>query len=143
MRPLPKATRLAFSYEKWSRHSPMATCASAKCDIRSSKTTSGVKDNDDLIAALRGQKKPDIKWIRTEDEIKEIIKTQTEILFTSSKYVKKGGKLVYSTCTINENENYKVVEKLLEKGDFELINQKTILPSQSGDGFYICSLRRK
>lgn len=89
------------------------------------------------------RKKPDIKWSRTEEEIKDLIKIQENILINSAKYVKKGGRLVYSTCTINEYENYNVVEKLLKTENFDIIEQKTILPSDKGDGFYICSLRRK
>lgn len=48
--------------------------------------------------------KPDIKWHRDEKDIKELIKIQKNILSVSSKYVKKGGTLVYSTCTILKDE---------------------------------------
>ena len=59
-------------------------------------------------------KKPEIKY-KSLDEIKELIPIQKEILSTASKYVKKGGTLVYSTCSINPNENRKVCDWFLKE----------------------------
>lgn len=60
------------------------------------------------------RRKPDIKWTRTREELVEISKLQTNILKTASAYVKPGGTLVYSTCTINRHENLDVVTDFLE-----------------------------
>ena len=51
------------------------------------------------------KRKPDIKWKRKKEDIKEIQKIQFEILNNCSKYLKKGGEIVYSTCSILKQEN--------------------------------------
>jgi len=89
------------------------------------------------------RKKPDIKWRKTPDDIAEIIKTQKAILSASSQYVKQGGILVYSTCTINKDENSGVIDDFLKDAPFEKLSEKQLLPHRDGcDGFYICCLRR-
>jgi 16S rRNA (cytosine967-C5)-methyltransferase len=60
---------------------------------------------------------PEKKWCLTEAELKEFPKLQSAILNTVSKWVKKGGELFYSTCTLNPAENETVIEKFLEKND--------------------------
>jgi len=53
-------------------------------------------------------------------------------------YLKPGGRLVYSTCTLNRDENECVAEEFAAKSGAALINEKTILPYKEGfDGFYI------
>ena len=102
-------------------------------------------------------KKPEIKY-KSLDEIKELIPIQKEILSTASKYVKKGGTLVYSTCSINPNENRKVcdwflkehedfysvkvspeTERCIDEGDY-----LTLLPHINNcDGFFIAKFIKK
>ncbi|MBR0277817.1 MAG: 16S rRNA (cytosine(967)-C(5))-methyltransferase RsmB, partial [Clostridia bacterium] len=53
------------------------------------------------------RKKPDIKWNKDTNSFDEIIKVQRKILETAHKYLKQGGILVYSTCTLNKDENEK------------------------------------
>jgi 16S rRNA (cytosine967-C5)-methyltransferase len=60
-------------------------------------------------------KKPDIKWKRESEDIYKLQKLQLELLEFSSKYVKPGGALIYSTCTIESDENSDTVFKFLEK----------------------------
>lgn len=60
-------------------------------------------------------RKADIKYSKTEDDTKQLIETQREILETSSRYVKPGGTLVYSTCTINVHENDENVDDFLRR----------------------------
>jgi len=60
------------------------------------------------------RKKPDIKWARVEEDKKDIIELQMGILAAASKYVKPGGVLVYSTCTIEPDENEEVVNNFLK-----------------------------
>jgi 16S rRNA (cytosine967-C5)-methyltransferase len=65
------------------------------------------------------RKKPDIKWAKNLSDKKEINALQSKILTASSKYVKPGGVLVYSTCTIEKEENEDIINKFLkENADF-------------------------
>ena len=67
------------------------------------------------------KRKPDIKWQKTKEDIIEITKTQEKILETCSKYLKKGGKLVYSTCSILNEENIDVITRFLKNhSDFKI-----------------------
>ncbi len=101
--------------------------------------------------------KSDIKNKMTKEQLGELQSLQREILETVSKYVKKGGKLIYSTCTINKDENEvnaRWIEELgLKKQDIDLksilsvdelpSNIKEIdgmiqiLPSGNMDGFFV------
>jgi len=58
--------------------------------------------------------KPDIKYSSSEADLKEIIILQRKILKTCAKYVKNGGTLIYSTCTILKDENEHMVNEFLE-----------------------------
>ena len=98
---------------------------------------------------------PDIKLNRTDDGIKLITETQIKLLENLSKYLKIGGSLYYSTCSILNDENDEVIEKFLtnncnyiaEKVEPKLnfFNGKfgvTFLPHISYAGFYFCKLKR-
>jgi 16S rRNA (cytosine967-C5)-methyltransferase len=61
------------------------------------------------------RRNPDLKWRRGEEDIRRLSDLQSSILRNLSWYVKKGGVLVYSTCTIFHEENEDVVEKFLEE----------------------------
>lgn len=91
------------------------------------------------------RRKPDIKYNRKPRDIKRLIERQRAILQKSSDYVKIGGRLVYSTCTLIKEENEDRVAEFLSKNDgFRLISQRTLLPSVDGcDGFYIGIMERK
>lgn len=83
------------------------------------------------------RRKPEIRY-KNLDDIKELPKIQYQILLTSSKYLKTGGTIMYSTCTLNKKENEKVVNAFLEKNNnFKLEEQITIFPTiDGGDGFF-------
>lgn len=69
--------------------------------------------------------KPEIKYNRTYEDILSLNEIQAKILDNSSNYVKKGGVLVYSTCSCLEKENQEIVKNFLEKHkDFELTEIK-------------------
>lgn len=89
-------------------------------------------------------RKPEIKWNRTE-ALDEFPKLQSTIVKNCAEYVRDGGVLVYSTCTINRAENEGVADKLLQDNkDFEKIYEKTYYPHiDNTDGFYICKMKRK
>lgn len=90
------------------------------------------------------RKKPDIKYSKTYEDIENLSKIQKEILGVCHRYVKKGGILIYCTCTVSYMENEENVNWFLENFDFELIYQKQILPQHfDGDGFFIAELRKK
>ena len=107
------------------------------------------------------KRKPDIKWTRNKEDIEEISKLQMQILDTCSKYLKKGGELVYSTCSILKSENEEIIENFVQKNyDFEIINLNEnfkkyneekykkskyikLFQNSENDGFFIAKLRRK
>ena len=107
------------------------------------------------------KRKPDIKWQRKKEDIKEISKIQKQILDACSKYLKKGGALVYSTCSILKEENEDVVNEFLEENEnFEMEkieleennyfkkfckNNKflQVYQSEKSDGFFICKMIKK
>lgn len=60
------------------------------------------------------KKKPEIKWKREVEDIYDMAKVQYDILQNASKLVKVGGALVYSTCTIEPEENVNIINKFLE-----------------------------
>lgn len=104
-------------------------------------------------------KKRDIKYRLTQDSLKEVSSLQREIVSTVWRYVKKGGILMYSTCTINREENEKQVQWITKNLPFEVVSMKEELPKElvadesdlglqllpeihETDGFFLCKLRR-
>lgn len=119
--------------------------------IENSKIIKKLKESADAVlidAPCSGigvlKRNPDSKWKLQPEFIDNIKKTQADILERYSKMVKKGGKLVYATCSILPSENEKQVEKFLESNkDFKFVKDNKISPSQSGfDGFYMALLER-
>jgi 16S rRNA (cytosine967-C5)-methyltransferase len=89
------------------------------------------------------KRNPDAKWKLKPEFIEEVKNTQQKILNEYSSMLKKGGLMVYSTCSILSSENEKQVEKFLqEKKEFQLIRQKMLYPSQGFDGFYMALMKR-
>ena len=89
--------------------------------------------------------KVDLKYKVEIENIDSIVNLQKEILDSSKKLLKKNGYLVYSTCTINNDENENQIKRFLsENEDFIKVYEKKILPFENHcDGFYICKLQRK
>ncbi len=88
--------------------------------------------------------KPDIKWRVKEKDLKELELLQKDILKVVQAYVKEGGLLSYSTCTVNQGENAGNVKWFTDNYPFELITEKYFLPGrETCDGFYIAILKRK
>lgn len=89
------------------------------------------------------KRNPDSKWKIDEDFIQRIRKEQETILREYSKILKKGGKMVYATCSILPSENEHQVAKFLnEHPNFKLIKEHHQLPSDGYDGFYMAKLER-
>ena len=88
-------------------------------------------------------KKPDILLNLERKDIDSLVDVQKGIINTSAKYLKKHGKLVYSTCTILKEENEDIVNGFLKDNkEYKLLYQKQYLPSEEHDGFYIAVLEK-
>lgn len=89
-------------------------------------------------------KKSDLKYRMTREQQEELVKLQRKILGTVWQYVKPGGTLIYSTCTVHKEENEKNAEWFAANYPFELKEQVQMLPGiDPWDGFYIARLERK
>jgi 16S rRNA (cytosine967-C5)-methyltransferase len=104
------------------------------------------------------RRNPDLKWRKGEEDIKRLTEVQSSILRNVSGYVKDGGILVYSTCTIFREENENVVEKFLDEHREFCLDQipknllerchsfiqrnflKTFPPRDGMDGFFVARL---
>lgn len=82
-------------------------------------------------------KKPEIKWKREIEDVFQMAKLQFEILSNAANLVKIGGVLVYSTCTIEPEENMRIIEKFLsENPNFTLDDAKNYIPEEfTKDGY--------
>ncbi len=107
------------------------------------------------------KRKPDIKYNKTLDDIKALAEVQRKILEVSQKYVKPGGVLVYSTCTVSPLENEDNVNWFLKNFDFEAWDISDCLPQNiecstlkdgyinitpfmwGGDGFFVAKFRKR
>lgn len=84
-------------------------------------------------------KRPDARWNKSPDDIQKLAELQLKILNNAAKALKSGGVMVYSTCSIEPEENEQVVEKfLLANNHFALESSRQILQCELDiDGFYI------
>ncbi len=93
------------------------------------------------------QKKPDVKWRFSEDDLKGVIALQKSMIEKAASFVSRGGLLVYSTCSIDSDENEAVVAHFLktESGiGFKVVESKTSLPWETPhDGAGVHLLRRE
>lgn len=107
------------------------------------------------------KRKPDIKWKRKEEDIEEITKVQQKILENCSNYLKSGGEMVYSTCSILKEENEEVIYKFIKNNpNFEIkeiCNKEEefiqkfvekdkfiqVFQNPKTDGFFACKMRKK
>ena len=89
-------------------------------------------------------KKPDVYLFKDKDQIFGITETQAKILENGSRYVRDGGTLVYSTCTLLKDENEDMIKKFLKQNrHFRLEEEKYFLPDGKGsDGFFVAKMRR-
>ncbi|WP_100373253.1 16S rRNA (cytosine(967)-C(5))-methyltransferase RsmB [Bacillus sp. FJAT-45037] len=110
------------------------------------------------------KRKPDIKWAKKESDVEAIGRIQAQILEAVAPLLKKGGTLVYSTCTVDKDENERMVESFLQEHPTFSVDESlaerlpkqvqqlkrmkkgmvTILPQDfNTDGFFISSLTKQ
>lgn len=89
-------------------------------------------------------KKTDLKYKMTEQMQQDLVKLQREILSVVHRYVKPGGKLLYSTCTIHKAENEENAQWFeTQYPEFEKVRERQFIPGvDESDGFYIAEFRR-
>ena len=90
------------------------------------------------------RRKPDAKWSLSLKFVNELIQTQSQILDEYAPLLKKGGTMVYSTCSIFPAENEEQIKNFLNRnGSYKLEKEIKISPAQTGfDGFYMAQLCR-
>jgi 16S rRNA (cytosine967-C5)-methyltransferase len=93
------------------------------------------------LGAIR--RKPELKRTTNIDELSDLCDLQYKLLFTASQYCKAGGRIIYSTCTLNPAENEDVVGRFLkENSGFTPESRKTFLGETDTDGFFISAIKK-
>ena len=89
-------------------------------------------------------KKPELRY-KDPERSRALPKIQQNIVSTAANYVKKGGRLIYSTCTLLPEENEENVARFLAAHpDFSLVQMRTLTPADDGtDGFFFAVLERR
>ena len=106
-------------------------------------------------------KKPEIRYRMTSENQKELVELQKKMLSVIHRYVKPGGILMYSTCTINKDENEENAKEICEKYGFVPEWEENLIPADlretvkdnrylqllpgvhACDGFFIARLRKE
>ena len=93
------------------------------------------------------RRNPDAKWKLQPEFVQEVCQTQQDLLLQYSSMLKRGGQMVYATCSILPDENEHQVTTFLKSTagvDFQLLEERHVFPSREGfDGFYMARLGRK
>ncbi len=91
------------------------------------------------------RRRVDLRWRITPEEIERLTATQTALLHQAAALVKPGGTLVYSTCSLEPEENQQLVQAFLrERPRFSLEAERELVPFRDGaDGAYVVKVRRK
>ncbi|MBE7030388.1 MAG: 16S rRNA (cytosine(967)-C(5))-methyltransferase RsmB [Ruminococcaceae bacterium] len=96
------------------------------------------------------RRKSDIKYRRTQEDITTLSNLGFSLLENGARYCKKGGTLVYSTCTVEREENEQVIERFLKENDnwqlsdYNGCGYRTLYPHlDDTDGFFICKLKKR
>jgi len=88
------------------------------------------------------RRNPEIRWRLTPTDITAFAEQQKRILRNAAEMVKPGGRLVYSTCSVEREENEEVIEEIPDR--FRLVNTVRTWPHREGsDGFFVAVFERK
>lgn len=104
------------------------------------------------------RKKPEIKWNKTRQDLRDLVNVQRDIMENAWQYLKPNGTLIYSTCTLNKEENEDNIKWFLSKYNDAKIEKiyignnsnflyndngsLTILPNDFMDGFFIAKIKK-
>lgn len=128
-----KADLIASNIERMGFRNIKAVVKDAFCEDKESEGRADIVIADLPCSGLGViGKKSDIKYNMTAEKQKELVKVQRRILANAVKLVKKGGTLVFSTCTTNKEENYENYRWLLESFSLEPVDISGILPKKIG-----------
>ena len=99
------------------------------------------------LGTLRRNPEIKLKQQSSEDAsnaLEELTKIQYNILLNSIRYIKPGGRVLYSTCTVDPQENEELVRRVLSgAAGYTIEQERQIFPEEGGpDGFYTCLIRR-
>ena len=83
------------------------------------------------------RRRVDVRWRLQPIDLKNLAEIQTSILENALPCLKPGGRIVYSTCSIDSSENIELVKAFAEKHDLKIKDKTTIIPTQHGtDGAF-------
>lgn len=87
---------------------------------------------------------PDIKWLRSVNEVTQLVRQQADIIDALWSVLASGGKMLYATCSIFPEENgMQLAAFLTRHPDAKCVDQEQLLPSESHDGFYYALLEKQ
>ncbi|MGR3783341.1 MAG: RsmB/NOP family class I SAM-dependent RNA methyltransferase [Albimonas sp.] len=86
------------------------------------------------------RRNPDAKWSFTPEALARLAALQDEVLASAARFVRPGGRLVYATCSLLEEENGARLRAFLPGSGFELVEELRLTPLEGGDGFYAARL---
>ena len=90
------------------------------------------------------RRRPDVRWTFNSNKLQELISLQAEILERSQRLLGSGGRLVYSTCSIEPEENSGQIERFLKRHpEFRLSHEEQLLPDERHDGAYAALLLKQ
>jgi len=91
------------------------------------------------------RRRVEVRWRLSDLELSRLVSTQNKLLEKATRHVKPGGLVVYSTCSLEPEENAGVVNAFLSRHpEFELETLRQLLPFEDRvDGAFVAALRRK
>ena len=88
------------------------------------------------------KRNPEVKWNLTQEQLKDLLQAQRDLMLKGTAMLRPGGALIYATCSILPSENQEQTAWFLDQNPhFRLDGEKIHFPSESAfDGFYIARL---
>ncbi|HEV8204020.1 MAG TPA: RsmB/NOP family class I SAM-dependent RNA methyltransferase, partial [Pyrinomonadaceae bacterium] len=91
------------------------------------------------------RRNPEIRWRLTPPDVGKFAEQQKLILIRAAEMVKPGGRLIYSTCSVEPQENEEVIEEVMARDErFQLVKTRRTWPQREGcDGFFVAVFERR